>query len=153
MVADGIFFCSLLLAEYLDALRIDFLPAALLNPLTVIYNNPSPLSYVPTMRSGSTDEMNFMERLKNVAMWYISYYATHNKFFYSGLNAMKTKHNIKPEISATESRQNAELVLFANNFALDIPQPLNPGLLEFFSLDICSCAHWPRWLIIISIVI
>ena len=142
MVADGIFFCTLLLAEYLDALRIDFFPTALLNNP---YNNPSPLSYVPTMRSGLTDEMNFMERLKNVVVWFIYYYTVNYNFFYAGLDAMKTKHNIKPEISATESRHNAELVLFANDFALDIPQPLNPGSLEFLSLDIFSCALWFQW--------
>ena len=145
MVADGIFFCTLLLAEYLDALRIDFFPVALLNPCTALYDNPSPMSYVPMVRTGSTDEMNFIERLKNVIVWFIYYYTARYKFFYAGLDAMKTKHNIKPEISATESRHNAELVLFANDFALDIPQPLNPGSLEFLSLDIFSCALWFQW--------
>ena len=57
-----------------------------------------------------------------------------DNLLYSGLSAMKTKHNIKPERSAVDSKLNAELVLLMNDFALDIPQPLNPGSTDIIFL-------------------
>ena len=126
VVADGIYFCPVLLAEYLDALRVDFFTVAFLTPISTLYFVPSPLSYVPNMRTGSTDRMNFLERLKNVLVWLVTSWIQRT-LYYAGHDAMKAKHSIKPGLSALESKQNAELVLFANDFALDIPQPLNPG--------------------------
>ena len=131
--ADAVYFCTVLLAEYLDALRVDFYPLPLLPPITTQYFVPSPLSYVPMMTTGLSDKMNFLERVKNVVAWCL-FYCMRDNLLYSGLSAMKTKHNIKPERSAVDSKLNAELVLLMNDFALDIPQPLNPGSTDIIFL-------------------
>ena len=117
--------CSVLLAEYLDIKRVEILPAPPNAPFVVYHKAPLPLSYIPQIMPGYTDEMTFLQRVVNVG----SYVATRilMEIMSKTMNDLKAKYNIRPEISFQEATGKAELVLITADFALEYPQPLLPG--------------------------
>lgn len=117
--------CSVLLAEYLDIKRVEILPAPPNAPFVVCHKTPLPLSYIPQIMPGYTDEMTFLQRVVNVG----SYVATRilMEIMSKTMNDLKAKYNIRPEISFQEATGKAELVLITADFALEYPQPLLPG--------------------------
>ena len=117
--------CSVLLAEYLDIKRVEILPAPPNAPFVVYHKTPLPLSYIPQIMPGYTDEMTFLQRVVNMG----SYVATRilMEIMSKTMNDLKAKYNIRPEISFQEATGKAELVLVTADFALEYPQPLLPG--------------------------
>ena len=121
--------CPTILSDYLGAHRVEFVTSALA-AFAPLHNVPSPLSYVPMFRSGSSDRMTFLERVKNVVL-YGSNIVLYRFFLSPRFDAIKTKYNIKPGRSFLEAKADAELIICMNDFALDLAQPLNPGNTSF----------------------
>ena len=69
--------------------------------------------------------MTFLERVKNVVL-YGSNIVMRHSVLSPPFDAIKTKYNIKPERSFLEAIADVELIICMNDFALDLPQPLNP---------------------------
>ena len=105
--------------------RVEILPAPPNAPFVVYHKTPLPLSYIPQIMPGYTDEMTFLQRVVNVG----SYVATRilMAIMSKTMNDLKAKYNIRPEISFQEATGKAELVLITADFALEYPQPLLPG--------------------------
>jgi len=127
LVHDTVASCYVLLAEYLDILRVEIIPTPPNTPLSAKHMIPMPVSYVPYAIPGYplTDKMTFLQRLANLGMY------TVGTFFMTVADNtkddLKLKYNIKPERSFLEAAGKAELVLITADFALEYPQPLLPS--------------------------
>ena len=118
--------CAPLVGELLGIPRVEILISGPNVPFGFDHMIPMPVSYVPQHMLGFTDEMSFKERVINLVA-YLGGKLFMDLVLSSIMNALKVKHNIKPERSYQEASGDAELVIIAADFALEYPQPLLPG--------------------------
>lgn len=128
LVYDSSAFGAVLLGEHFGIPRVEIMPIPPNNPFASYFHAiPIPVSYVPELLTGFSDEMTFVERAINFGA-----YLAANVFikfaFERPLNALKVKYNIKPERSIMQATSDAELVIMTADFALEYPQPLLPGI-------------------------
>ena len=132
IIHDSPAICGALIGELLDIPRVEILPLPPNAPFGVNHMIPMPVSYVPQILLGFSDEMTFMERLMNLGGYLGLQLATHlvkDRPF----NALKVKYNIKPERSIQETVADAEMLIITADFAVEYPQPLLPGMKNLFN--------------------
>ena len=125
-------FCGALVGELLGIPRVEIYTNSPNMPLGFPHMIPMPVSYVPQLLTGFTDEMSFLERVVNLGA-YVGGQLLMNLAVERPMNALKVKYNIKPERSFQETIGDAEMVLITADFALQYPQPLLPGEKSFGS--------------------
>ncbi|XP_062311811.1 UDP-glucuronosyltransferase 2C1-like [Osmerus eperlanus] len=87
---------------------------------------PSPLSYIPVPGSGFTDEMNFIQRVKNVLFYSIILYQ--QRFMVGpSYDALCQKH-IEGGCDVISLLQDADIWLFRSDFVFDFPRPTMPNV-------------------------
>ena len=119
--------CGVLVSELLSIPRVQ-IQAHPNSPFGFDNMIPMPVSYVPGLFSGLTDEMTFMERIINLLSYLLIKTFWIDLVYSSAMNDHKTKYKIKPGKSYQEAIGDAELVLIAADFALEYAQPLLPGM-------------------------
>ena len=119
--------CAALVGELLGIPRVEIVTNAPNMPFGFPHMIPMPVSYVPQLFTGFTDKMTFLERLLNLGA-YLGSQLFMLLVFARPMNALKVKHNIKPERSFQEAVGDAEMVIITADFALEYPQPLLPGM-------------------------
>lgn len=119
--------CGVLVSELLNIPRvqIQYHPNS---PFGFDNMIPMPVSYVPGLFSGLSDEMTFMERIINLLSYLLIKTFWIDLVYSSAMNDHKIKYKIKPGKSYQDSIGDAELVLIEADFALEYPQPLLPGI-------------------------
>ena len=128
IVYDGpMTFCAQLVGELLDIPRVEILVVPPNFPMGFLHKIPMPVSYIPQIILGFTDEMTFLERVINL-LAYLGTQVLVIPVTCSPMDALKVKYNIKPERSFQETVGDAEMVLITADFALEYPQPLLPGM-------------------------
>ncbi|KAF7206469.1 UDP-glucuronosyltransferase 1-2 [Nothobranchius furzeri] len=86
---------------------------------------PSPLSYIPVPGSGSTDNMSFFQRVKN--MFFYSLVLFQEKFLVGPIyDAMCDKY-IEGGCNIVSLLQEADIWLFRSDFVFDFPRPTMPN--------------------------
>lgn len=125
VVHDSAAHCVVLLAEYLNIQRVEFMAGPPNSPFGSYYMVPMPLSYVPQMIPGYTDEMSFLQRIGNLGGYVFGQVLL--SMIARNFNNIKIKYNINPEKSFQETTGKAQLLLITADFALEYPQPLLPG--------------------------
>ena len=124
-------FCGSLIAEYLKLPHILIHPAVF-TALASLFMVPLPPSYVPVMQTASTDQMTFMERLKNV--FFVAGQEILFRFvFLPMFKPFQQKHNILPDKDVGELLGSAEMHLVQLDFAIEYAHPLMPSKLEQMS--------------------
>lgn len=127
MVTDSSMPCGVILAEWFGIQWVEVCPAIGPQwPTLHHYNMPTPLSYIPQMKSGNTCKMTFLQRLKNIFVYILGRYVLVDFFFLKTFNDLKVKYGIKPERSIYKSLGDAEMVLMTSDFALEYAQPILP---------------------------
>ena len=127
IVYDNMAFCGPLVGDLLGIPRVEIFPLPPNLLLEVYHMAPMPISYVPQLLTGFTDNMTFMERVVNLGTYLVGRLfvrLTYDRI----MNGLKVKYNITPERSFQESIGDAELVIITADFALEYPQPLLPGM-------------------------
>ena len=119
-------FCGAMIGERFNIQRVEIMPAAPNVPTGLNHMIPVPVSYVPQLFTGFTDEISLLERAVNLGV-YLSMKIFMNVAFNRPMDALKVKYNIKSERSFQEAVADAELVLITADFALEYAQPLLPG--------------------------
>ena len=119
--------CGVLVSELLSIPRVQ-IQAHPNSPFGFDNMIPMPVSYVPGLFSGLTDEMTFMERIINLLSYLLIKTFWIDLVYSSAMNDHKIKYKIKPGKSYQEAIGDAELVLIAADFALEYAQPLLPGM-------------------------
>ncbi|XP_029376096.1 UDP-glucuronosyltransferase 2C1-like [Echeneis naucrates] len=87
---------------------------------------PSPLSYIPVPRSGLTDKMDFLKRIKN--LFFHSIVVLHQKFYLGPhYDALCDKY-IEGGCDVFSLLQEADIWLFRSDFVFDFPRPTMPNI-------------------------
>ena len=117
-----------LVAQRLDVKFVAFTPAIPPSMQARLFGNPVNTAYTPEIMTGFTDRMTFRERVKNTLvsgmLWMTS------DLPMAGLDALKKRYNIKPELSISQSLSEAELWFIASHFTLDFPRPYQPNTIS-----------------------
>jgi len=127
IVYDSVARCpAVMLGERFDIPRVEILPLPLTAAFVFTHMVPMPVSYVPQLFTGFSDNMKFLERVVNLGAYFAAkllVYMAYNR----PMSALKLKYNINPERSLQEAVSNADLLISTSDFALEYPQPLLPG--------------------------
>ena len=127
IVYDGLAVCpAIMLGERLGIPRVEIIPLSPNSPFVFHHMIPMPVSYVPQLLTGFSDKMTFVERVVNLIAYFggkVFVYISRSR----PMNALKVKHNIKPDRSFQQAVGEAELVILTADFALEYAQPLLPG--------------------------
>ena len=127
IIYDSISNGAVLIGEKLDIPRVEIMPGPPNNPFGFVHMIPMPVSYVPQLITGFSDEMTFVERVLNLGA-YLVFKLGVTLISYRKMDALKVKYNIKPERSFQEALADAEMVIIGADFAVEYPQPLLPGM-------------------------
>lgn len=123
-IIDAFTPCSFLITEKLGLKFIAVYPGALINGAQT--GIPTPPSYVPIYRSLLSDQMNFLERVKNCMMHLFSNFMEH--WTYSQFDYVIQNHfHDKPRPSICEVYLKAELLMINTDFSLEFARPLHPN--------------------------
>ncbi|XP_051751550.1 UDP-glucuronosyltransferase 2A1-like isoform X3 [Ctenopharyngodon idella] len=126
LLADPIFMCGELLAQKLDLPFILSLRFSFGNTVERLCGQlPAPPSYVPSIGSEKTDEMNFLQRLKNFL-----FYGSQDVLFYlvtkSKWDHLYTEVMGKPT-TMCETMGKADIWLIRTYWDFEYPRPLLPN--------------------------
>ncbi|KAG1957740.1 UDP-glucuronosyltransferase 2A1-like isoform X1 [Pimephales promelas] len=126
LLADPMFMCGELLAEKLNLPFILSLRFSFGNTLERLCAQlPAPPSYVPSIGSEKTDDMNFLQRLKNVLSYggqdFVFYLVTKSKWdhFYTEILGKPT--------TMCETMGKADIWLIRTYWDFEYPRPLLPN--------------------------
>ncbi|XP_077867663.1 2-hydroxyacylsphingosine 1-beta-galactosyltransferase-like [Saccoglossus kowalevskii] len=116
--------CTILMSQKLD---LPFVIVSTNRPFTMMdayyLNMPSPISYVPSMMSGLSDNMNVGQRLRNL-IYRIIGHLMYRLLFLAPYDELKLQFGIKPEMDMMTSSGRSEITLFAVDWALETPRPI-----------------------------
>ncbi|KAG7269981.1 hypothetical protein CRUP_021836 [Coryphaenoides rupestris] len=87
---------------------------------------PSPLSYIPVPGSGLTDNMSFMERVKNI--FFYSLIVFQETFMVGPCYRDICEKYIEGGCDTTSLLQEADIWLFRSDFVFDFPRPTMPNV-------------------------
>ena len=126
VIGELLSLCSSLIADKLSLPHIIISASTLSTPTAVALGLPSPPSYVPQWGISLTQELKFVDRIKNVLQWMLL-----NHFYIYDLcpsfNEVKTKHNITPDKTIQETLGRVDLLIGQMDFTLEHPRPLLPS--------------------------
>ncbi|XP_027693153.1 2-hydroxyacylsphingosine 1-beta-galactosyltransferase [Vombatus ursinus] len=88
---------------------------------------PMPLSYVPEFNSLLTDDMNFLERMKNTGVYLISRLGI-NFLVLPKYERIMQKYNLLPVKSMYDLVQETSLWMLCTDVALEFPRPTLPNV-------------------------
>ncbi|XP_024862066.1 uncharacterized protein LOC108236932 [Kryptolebias marmoratus] len=87
---------------------------------------PSPLSYIPVPGSGLTDNMNFIQRVKNVLFYSIILFQ--EKVLLGPIYDAMCKKYMEGGCDIVSLLQEADIWLFRSDFVFDFPRPTMPNI-------------------------
>ena len=126
VVGELLYLCSSLVADKLSLPHVILSASTLSTPTDVALGLPSPLSYVPQVAVPLTNELKFVDRIKNVLQW-MSLYHFYIYDLCPSFNEIKTKHNITPDKTIQETLSRVDLIIGQMDFTLEHPRPLLPS--------------------------
>ncbi|XP_020612276.1 UDP-glucuronosyltransferase 2B33-like [Orbicella faveolata] len=126
VVGELIYLCSSLVADKLSLPHVLISASTLSSPTAVALGLPSPPSYVPQWGTSLTHELKFVDRMKNVLQWMLTYYF-YIYDFCPLFNEVKTRHNITPDKPIQETLGRVDMIIGQMDFTLEYPRPLLPN--------------------------
>ena len=128
--AHSIFTCSIVIAQYLNVQYVTVFMA--IPPSAFIRQHGSPVNpaYSPELFTGFSDRMSFLQRVLNTGLsfgfWLLGDIPVHG----SQGSTVKTKYNIKPELSMVDSLARTEIWFIGGHFVLDFPRAFQPNVIQ-----------------------
>ena len=126
IVGELLYLCSSLVADKLSLPHVILSTSTLSSPTAVALGLPSPPSYVPQWGTSLTNELQFVDKMKNVLQWMSIYYS----YIYDlcpSFNEVKTRHNITPDKTIQETLGRVDMIIGQMDFTLEYPRPLLPS--------------------------
>ena len=126
VVGELLYLCSSLVADKLSLPHVILSASTLSTPTAVAFGLPSPPSYVPQVNVPLTNELKFVDRIKNVLQWILLYHF----YIYDlcpSFNEIKTRHNITTDKPIQETLGRVDLIVGQTDFTLEHPRPLLPS--------------------------
>ena len=137
VVGEILYLCSALVADKFDLPHVIISATSLSTPTGLAFGLPSPPSYVPQWGASLTQEMRFVDRVKNLIQWMLMY--VHYIYDICPMfNELKVKHGITPSKNIYGTLGRVDLVLGQMDFSLEgQPRPLLPS--KFLSSFKINC--------------
>ncbi|XP_077978251.1 2-hydroxyacylsphingosine 1-beta-galactosyltransferase-like [Glandiceps talaboti] len=128
IIANSVNMCHILIVQKLGLPFVSFSTQRFYPMMdSSLHHIPSYPSYVTAMYSGLPDKMNFLQRLKNLQHYVVSYFLF--KFLLlAPYENLKAKYDIRPDATLHELLQTSEVALYCSDFALEFPRPLMPSI-------------------------
>ena len=127
IIGDGFYFCSSLIARKFSIPHVVIVTSTLSLPTMHAFSLPVPPSYIPQFKSALTDNMSFMQRVKNSCQWLLVYWT----FWYRMVppfQDLKEKHDIAPHETMYQTLGRVDLIISQRPFILEYPRPLLPSM-------------------------
>ena len=125
VLVHAMFAYPMLVAQRLNVKCVAITPAIPPSMHIRLFGSPVNPAYSPELMTAFTNRMTFLQRVKNTLFsgmqWMLADMA--NK----GLDELKKKYNIRPELSTLHSLSEAELWFIVSDFTLDFPRPYQPN--------------------------
>uniref|UniRef100_A0A3P9MPT0 UDP-glucuronosyltransferase n=1 Tax=Oryzias latipes TaxID=8090 RepID=A0A3P9MPT0_ORYLA len=87
---------------------------------------PSPLSYIPVTGSGFTDKMTFLERVKNMILFLVTY--MQNDLIGRWVYQPTCDKYLGPDHDFNQIKTDADIWLMRSDFVFDYPRPTMPNV-------------------------
>ncbi|NXE15275.1 UD11 glucuronosyltransferase, partial [Lophotis ruficrista] len=132
---DPLLPCGSILAEHLSVPSVFFLqqmPCGLEFEATQC---PNPLSYVPRMFTEHTDQMNFLQRVKNLIFDIPNYFLC--DFLFQPYTKLASEF-LQRDVTLPDLLRQASIWLMKLDFVLHYPRPLMPNMIMVSGVN---CAH------------
>lgn len=129
-IVDGFQPCPVV---FVDKIRLPFIlfhtlgldPVTTAGPMHV----PSPVSYVPVIQTGLTDNMTFKERIKN-ALQYTAFTLLYGKLVTNHITSLMHEHHPESGVSdVMDLYRKAHLMLVNTDTVLEYPRPWMPHVM------------------------
>ena len=128
VIGDSLDMCGSLIAAQVSLPYVTVFTTSLSAPTAHAFGLPLNPAYVPQFKSALSDNLSFLERIKNLYHWIFSYLV-----FYSGLappfQGLKDRYKIAPNKTLHEVFNSVELIIAQMAFFLDYPRPVLPSKL------------------------
>ncbi|XP_050423741.1 UDP-glycosyltransferase UGT4-like [Adelges cooleyi] len=126
---------------------INLVPAALWPSISKWLHMPSTFSYIPDICSSVTDEMTFIERLKNTISGVIQLYVE-NLHYMPKIKQIMDKYfkytGWETRPSLEEMLKNVSLTLVNGHYAVGVTRPYLPGVIEVGGMHIRPSKRLPQ---------
>ncbi|XP_070554723.1 2-hydroxyacylsphingosine 1-beta-galactosyltransferase-like [Ptychodera flava] len=130
ILANSLHLCHALVVH---KLKIPFISVATqrISPMmdASVHGIPSYPSYVPGLLSGLTDKMTFVQRLKNLGYYALSYFVF-NLVLLRPYHPIQAEHGIRPDASLYELLRSSEMAFFSFDFSYEFPRPIMPNVVH-----------------------
>ncbi|XP_036067069.1 UDP-glucuronosyltransferase 2A2 [Oryzias melastigma] len=87
---------------------------------------PSPLSYIPVTGSGNTDRMTFLQRVKNMILYLVTY--IQNDVLAKQIYQPTCAKYLAPDYDFNQIKIDADIWLMRTDFVFDYPRPTMPNV-------------------------
>lgn len=132
----------ILLAQHLGVKFVALTPAPPPSMQSRVLGNPVNSATNPEVMTGFTDRMKFLERVKNTLFSFMQWML--GDLTNTGLDALKKKYNIRPELSTLQSLSEAELWFIVSDFTLDFPRPYQPNTVSVGGITATPAKPLPK---------
>uniref|UniRef100_A0A8C7XH39 UDP-glucuronosyltransferase n=1 Tax=Oryzias sinensis TaxID=183150 RepID=A0A8C7XH39_9TELE len=140
MLTDPFLPCGSVLAKMFSIPAVYFLRGL---PCELDYKAnqcPSPPSFVPVFYSGSTDQMNFLQRVKNFIMYNVQSYVC--TVLYQHFDDLVSRR-IESGMSYKDLLSHGAIWLFRYDFTFEWPRPLMPNMVLIGGINCAKKAPLP----------
>ncbi|NWI17049.1 UD11 glucuronosyltransferase, partial [Crypturellus soui] len=127
--------CGQILAEHLSVPSVFFLRAIPCGLEFEATQCPNPPSYVPRNFMGTTDHMNFLQRVKNLLLDFLSFFLC--DFVYDPYRNLASEF-LERDVSIPELLSHASIWLMRLDFAFEYPRPLMPNMIAIGGVNCAS---------------
>ncbi|NWJ04056.1 UD11 glucuronosyltransferase, partial [Crypturellus undulatus] len=127
--------CGQILAEHLSVPSVFFLRAIPCGLEFEATQCPNPPSYVPRIFMGTADRMNFLQRVKNLLLDFLSFFLC--DFVYDPYAKVASEF-LERDVSVPELLSHASIWLMRLDFAFEYPRPLMPNMIAIGGVNCAS---------------
>ncbi|XP_019631164.1 PREDICTED: UDP-glucuronosyltransferase 2B4-like [Branchiostoma belcheri] len=119
--------CGPLLAQYLDLPLVGTSRSMPTGQDLRATGCPNPLAYVPTVSSGLSDRMTFLQRVKNVLVYFI--FTTAPMFFETRVDEI-AKRTLGENFTNSAAIARTDVWLYQSDLMFDFPKPMMPNMVS-----------------------
>ncbi|XP_053327957.1 UDP-glucuronosyltransferase 1A1-like [Spea bombifrons] len=125
VLTDSISICGLVVAEHLGIPSVSFFRGLPCSYDYISAQCPSPLSFVPRLFSQYSDNMTFMQRVKNLLVRLTEPYYCGQLFL--PLERLASEF-LKKKVTVLQLQSKSSVLLFRYDFVFEFPRPIMPNM-------------------------
>ncbi|XP_074045946.1 UDP-glucuronosyltransferase 1-2-like isoform X1 [Macrotis lagotis] len=125
ILTDPVVPCGAIMAQYLSIPSVYFLRGVPCRFDAESTHCPDPPSYIPRMTTGLTDQMTFLQQVKNIL--YSSFHKVVCHMFFSPFTSLASEL-LQKDMSMVNILSHGSVWLIRTDFVMDYPKPIMPNM-------------------------